>query len=293
MSEIKSEESKIGYIYSFTFPNSKQYIGQTIRPYLERWRQHKKVSKMPSAKEYDHLMYRAIRKYGWDNILKDVICSCNIEQINDLEILYIAKMKTLSPDEYNMTTGGSQNMIMSKESRTKMSNKAKERFSNPDAIAKISDAAKKRFADPDEKKAHSARMKNRDTSSFRRCEETKDLPKYVTISRNQTGIRYRIAGHPNCKSKYFSSDLLDEEGRRDSLTRCLQYLQTINDPNYEPDIHDKIAKPKKFGIIRRSGLKYPDKIDNNDSNDKKEQCSETKCYSVDEDASEILDSSTA
>jgi group I intron endonuclease len=268
--ELKSEtEERIGYIYSFTFPNGKQYIGQTIRNYQERWRQHKKVSNMPSAKEYDHLMYRAIRKYGWDNVIKDVICSCNLDQLNDLEILYIAKMKTLSPDGYNMTTGGSQNMHMSEESKNKMSNKAKERFSNPDAIAKISDAAKKRFANPEEKKAHSIRMKTRDTTSFRKCKETKDLPKYVTISRNQMGIRYRIAGHPKCKSKYFGSNLTGEEGRIDSLNSCMQYLANINDSDYQPV---KIVKTNT--VIRRSGFKYPEMIDN-DSNNKKEERPET------------------
>jgi hypothetical protein len=113
MSEIKSEESKaeskIGYIYSFTFPNGKQYIGQTSRSYENRWREHKCDSNNSNKPYYHTPLYRAIRKYGWDTIVKDVICLCNIEQLNDMECLYIERCKTLHPNGYNLTTGGNEN----------------------------------------------------------------------------------------------------------------------------------------------------------------------------------------
>jgi group I intron endonuclease len=107
-------------IYKFTFPNQKVYIGKTKNKFTVRWKQHKKCAYNSNEKGYDALVYRAIRKYGWDNITKEVICECDIEDLNNLEIKYIATYDCVTPNGYNATYGGDGGMIMSEYSKNKM-----------------------------------------------------------------------------------------------------------------------------------------------------------------------------
>lgn len=230
MSEIKSKPC---YIYLFTFPNGKQYVGQTERRYTERWSDHNITSRNPKEKSYDLPLYRAIRKYDWKNVCKEVLAECNFDEMNDLEVMYINKLKTLHPDGYNMTTGGKLNMVCCDETRQKMSEFQKKRFQNPEAIKVVSDAAKRRFANAEEKEKHSKRMKERDTSSFRRAPETIGVPKYITISRKRDKtVVYRVSGHPYIKDRIFGGCTPEE-----SLKKAKAYLEL---GNMLPDLIDKL-----------------------------------------------------
>ncbi len=56
------------YIYLFSFPNGKHYVGRT-HDFLGRLASHKYKSKIKRK----FILYFAINKYGWDNIDKKVI----------------------------------------------------------------------------------------------------------------------------------------------------------------------------------------------------------------------------
>lgn len=98
----------MGIIYCYTNTlNGKKYIGQTINP-SSRYNTHKSSYLNPNDKEYDSLLHRAFRKYGFENfhyeILADDIDDINL--LNELEIYYIKHYNCKTPNGYNVENGG-------------------------------------------------------------------------------------------------------------------------------------------------------------------------------------------
>ena len=92
----------------------KSYVGQTTRPLEKRWQEH-----LHSHEQFR--IARAIRKYGKEHFEISILAETdNLEELNRLEIEYISKRKTLSPDGYNLSVGGGQ-CLFAEETRTKMS----------------------------------------------------------------------------------------------------------------------------------------------------------------------------
>ena len=91
-----------GLIYKITNKvNEKAYIGQTRYTVEFRWKQHQ----FKKDKTYFH---NAIHKYGAENFTVEVLEECNIEDLNNREIFYIAKFDTFK-NGYNLTIGGDGN----------------------------------------------------------------------------------------------------------------------------------------------------------------------------------------
>jgi len=81
---------------------------------------HKKVAK---EKIYNTPLYNAIRKYGWENLEIEILLQCKVEDVDELERLYIAKFKALDRNfGYNLDTGGVLNKKHSSSTRAKISN---------------------------------------------------------------------------------------------------------------------------------------------------------------------------
>lgn len=102
----------IGYVYCITNrANGKQYIGQTNVSVESRYTEH-----IRCARAYTNptqLLYRSIRKYGSQNFevtTIDVVSAktkFDLKQLlNELEVYYISKYNTYTPNGYNMTKGG-------------------------------------------------------------------------------------------------------------------------------------------------------------------------------------------
>ena len=96
-----------GIIYCYTnLVNHKKYIGQTINP-EQRFKQHKSSAFNEKDQEYNSLLHRAFRKYGYENFSYEIIAKANtIEELNKLEIFYIQEWNTKSPNGYNIEDGG-------------------------------------------------------------------------------------------------------------------------------------------------------------------------------------------
>lgn len=111
-----------GQIYKLTNKiNGKPYVGQTTEKDINnRWKKYKYLLCKEQPK-----IYRALKKYGVDNFLFEVIDNaCESQtQLDDLETLYIEKFDSIR-NGYNCKTGGS-NGRPSEESRQKMSNSKK------------------------------------------------------------------------------------------------------------------------------------------------------------------------
>ena len=98
----------MGIIYCYTnLQNGKQYIGQTINP-EQRKKQHYSSAFNPNDKDYDAVIHRAFRKYGYENFEYKILAE-SIEDINILNLLenyYIQTLNTKIPFGYNVIDGG-------------------------------------------------------------------------------------------------------------------------------------------------------------------------------------------
>jgi group I intron endonuclease len=68
-------------IYKISSPKGKVYIGRTNN-FNGRMAEHKCNAFTKKAK---NSLYKAIRKYGWDNMIKEIICEVETEQAQKLE----------------------------------------------------------------------------------------------------------------------------------------------------------------------------------------------------------------
>jgi group I intron endonuclease len=96
----------MGVIYRIISPSGKAYYGQTTKEVGKRWRKHQLAAEKGEGKKVCHAINRAIRKYGWDNMIKDIVEECDNEKLNEREIYWIADKGSLYPGGYNLTTGG-------------------------------------------------------------------------------------------------------------------------------------------------------------------------------------------
>ena len=88
-----------GYIYKVTNKvNGMSYIGQTRYTVEFRWRQHQ-------HKKDNTYFHNAIQRYGAENFTVETLEECEVSQLDDREIYYIAKYNTFKKG-YNLTIGG-------------------------------------------------------------------------------------------------------------------------------------------------------------------------------------------
>lgn len=99
-------------IYKITnLINGKVYIGQSI-DIKRRWNQHKKIgrnlSKDKYSKEYDKVLYRAMRKYGIDSFEFSIIEECDESILYEREQYWISFYESTTADDkgYNLNDGG-------------------------------------------------------------------------------------------------------------------------------------------------------------------------------------------
>lgn len=115
-------------------PNNKKYIGITSQSVKRRWSEGEGYSRQ-------QLFYRAIQKYGWNNIQHTIIKS-NIDKLEaeSLEKELIERYNTNNPKfGYNITKGGDGGALgvsPSKKTRQKLSNAIKLSWMSEDRINK-------------------------------------------------------------------------------------------------------------------------------------------------------------
>lgn len=97
----------MGVIYCYTnLINGKKYIGQTINP-TQRYNSHTSAAFNPKDSEYDSIIHRAFRKYGLNNFSYEILAEADtIEELNGLEMYFIAHYNTQVPNGYNIEAGG-------------------------------------------------------------------------------------------------------------------------------------------------------------------------------------------
>ena len=146
------------YIYKITnLINNKIYVGQTIRTIEARFKRH---CYSQSSNSIRTAMNLAIRKYGKDNFKIELLDTATTrDELNIKENYWILKLNSLSPNGYNLNTGG-DSKIMSEETKKKISiaNKGrtlteehKEKIRIANTGYKVSDTTKKKLSDINKK----------------------------------------------------------------------------------------------------------------------------------------------
>lgn len=100
-------------VYVHVFPNGKKYVGITKKDPKTRWAGGEGYKTQP--------VYKAILKYGWDNIHHVVIATGLLKhEAENMEVELIKKYNSILPNGYNSESGGSVNFTVSEEAKQKL-----------------------------------------------------------------------------------------------------------------------------------------------------------------------------
>lgn len=108
-----------GIIYKATnLINGKVYIGQTIKKFKKRIIEHISAAKNNTG----YVLHNAISKYGQENFKWEILKRCDVDDLNNEEVLYIKKYNSYYGNNcgYNMTFGGDSKGITTLETREKI-----------------------------------------------------------------------------------------------------------------------------------------------------------------------------
>lgn len=213
----------MGFIYCITSPSGKKYIGQTTRDCTKRFNEHCKIPKSCIILE------NAIKKYGKDNMIFEILLKTENELLDYYEQLYIETYSTLEPLGYNIRSGGS-NGIHSNESRERMRlsklgeknhNFGKPRSDNTKlAISEAKSGEKHHFYGKTLSIEHKIEL-----SKAHKKTHT-ELPMYVVYVKERPqyyqSSGYAVVNHPTLKNKHFTSKKLSDE---EKLKLALDYIK--------------------------------------------------------------------
>lgn len=111
--------------------NNKIYVGQAVshilnhkkyRPYGHEGRFRCHISEVFSTKKnQSHYLNNAIRKYGVEDFVVEIIECCEIKDADERETHYIKEFNSLYPNGYNLKNGGKV-FTHSNESKKRVSN---------------------------------------------------------------------------------------------------------------------------------------------------------------------------
>ena len=215
-------KEKICGIYKITnLINGKVYIGQSINIY-KRWKEHKNKNNWNKKKQ---IIYSAFKKYGLDNFNFEIIEICNKKMLNEKERFYIKLYKSYVYDKnsngYNATLGGESNlgMVLSKESKKKMSNARKGKYKgedNPRYGQHLSESEKKNISEKNKgnnkgvPRSEEVKIKiSKTKKGYKHTEESKKK-----IAKSRKGIK------PPCSKKVICEGIVYE-----SIKDCANYYK--------------------------------------------------------------------
>lgn len=140
-------------LYVHTTPSNKKYVGITNREPSARWRKDGKGYRKNTY------FYNAIQKYGWDNIIHNVLAdNLTEEEAIKAEMELIEKLHTTDREYgYNHSLGGehpSNNMANVEEYRLKQAMTTHELWKNPEFREKITSHCKNHKPPKNTKPSH-------------------------------------------------------------------------------------------------------------------------------------------
>ena len=251
MAEETSE--KTGVIYMLIFPSGKKYIGQTIRTFEKRFKEHCDINS-----EYKALS-NAIKKYGVDNIKSEILINTYAKYLDKYEIAFIAEYNTMCPNGYNIRSGGVNGKHCA-ESRKRMS-EAKKGSKNPNwnkprskefkMLMKIKKSGENHhFYGKKFTKEHLLRL-----SKVRRKDPNNMLPMYMIYikarPKSHSGKGYSISNHPERKQFTLITKKLNLE---EKYKIVLNYLNTGKLPKEYTKNENEEILPNYIYIAKQKGI---------------------------------------
>lgn len=218
-------------IYKFIFSNGKTYIGQT-NDYYRRMRQYKCYSHNENHKYYNLLIYKAIRKCGWDNVKREIICTVSEEFVDDTERYFIEKYNSLVENGYgyNIEDGGKLNKcaVWKGKKRPEHSKRMMGK-GNPNYGKKFSDEHRKNLSEslmgnpsPMAGKILSDETKNKISNTLKGYKHSNYTKLKMGISRHKSVFQIDVLSTKIIK-KYDSIGIASVETNTDrtSISKCL------------------------------------------------------------------------
>lgn len=91
-----------GFIYKYTSPSNKVYVGQTVNNLATR------AKNIASGKGYKKcsVFWKAIQKYSFTNFKVEILEEVLVSELNEKEKYYINYFNSVVPNGYNLTDGG-------------------------------------------------------------------------------------------------------------------------------------------------------------------------------------------
>lgn len=215
--------------------NNKLYIGQTLlsRGTNKRFNEH--INEAINNIKGCTALNNAILKYGKDNFTVNVLLICSVTLSDHYESKFIEMYNTISPNGYNIKTGGKKGKHC-EESKERMRN-AKLGEKNPNYGKPRSEEFKQKLRD--KKSGENHHFYNKKLTLDHKLKLSKahrkngnDLPMYMIKIEERPqyyqGAGYAILSHPNGKNKYFTSKKFKMEEKKDM---ALAYLNNLNKNN--------------------------------------------------------------
>ena len=237
-------------LYRLTSPSNKQYIGIAKNGLQNRFTVHVSEAKSGSMTA----LHKAIRKYGPDAFVKEILVVSDYEYIRDLEIKAIEAFNTKSPKGYNLTIGGDGTNGYSHTDCTKQ---------------KISNLAKIRMADP-EKRSHLSKLNIGKKLSV----ETKEKIRLTSLGRkNMLGkkhtdetkqkIAQSLIGNTHTKGMEFS----DEHRAKLSAAGKVRVFSEKHRENLrKAQLGRKYSEEVRMNMSKAAKIREKIKVENIDAN---------------------------
>lgn len=221
-------------VYMHVTPNNKYYVGITKQQVTERWKNRLGYTSQK-------LFWRAIQKYGWDNIEHIIIAEhLNHDDACRLEVELIAKYQSNNPKYgYNRTSGGDGTCNFSHpnphddEWRRKVGNANRGKKRTEEAKQKMRNAKLGTHWSDERRKQYSKSQKERGFKPSKKCHEVcsevRRIPiivydlkgnfigEYKTLSEAAKNLNVSIATLSlNLSGKTKSKSFIVKKGRKEN-----------------------------------------------------------------------------
>ncbi len=223
----------MGEIYKIrNIKNEKLYIGQTTIGHEKRFRNH-----INNALKYNKngcpILEAAIRKHGADSFEIELLETCNIEELNDLEAYYIDAFDCVIPNGYNLMTGGGNGRKHSQLTKERMTKTRTGKKHSQITRERMSEAQRGKKVSNSTKKLWSQIRKKQTTPNY--PDEIKNsmeelnlafLPMYLYFCWDRRTSQHHLkifVDHPNKPYRQFSSKKISLTKR---IKTAIEYLNT-------------------------------------------------------------------